>query len=156
MTIRRAGERDLARITELLYQVQKVHSDGRPDLFVAGAKKYDEEALRQILRDDQRPVFVAVDEADWVMGYAFCIYEQTLPGGSLKPIKSLYIDDLCVDEALRGRGIGRALYDHVVSAAQKSGCYHITLNVWNLNEKARRFYERCGLKPLKTVMEQVL
>ena len=74
----------------------------------------------------------------------------------MKPMKSLYIDDLCVDEAMRGRHIGRALYEHVVSEAKKSGCYHITLNVWSLNEKAQRFYEKCGLKPLKTVMEQVL
>ena len=156
MEIRRAEERDAARITELLYQVQKVHSDGRPDLFVAGAKKYGPAALGEILRDDNRPVFVAVDEEDLVLGYAFCMYEQTPPGGSMKPMKSLYIDDLCVDEAMRGRHIGRALYEHVVSEAKKSGCYHITLNVWSLNEKAQRFYEKCGLKPLKTVMEQVL
>ena len=156
MEIRRAEERDAARITELLYQVQKVHSDGRPDLFVAGAKKYGPAALGEILRDDNRPVFVAVDEEDLVLGYAFCIYEQTPPGGSMKPMKSLYIDDLCVDETMRGKHIGRLLYNAALDYAREHGCYNLTLNVWSCNESAMKFYESCGLKPQKVGMEVIL
>ena len=155
MKIRRAEEKDIGRIGTLLYQVQKVHADARPDLFCQGGKKYDDEALRGLLRDDQRPIFVAVDESDRVLGYAFCIYEE--PGkGSRHDVKTLYIDDLCVDEACRGQHIGSALYAYVVETARENGCYRITLNVWCLNEPAMRFYQKCGLSPLKVMMEKVL
>ena len=156
MLIRRAEEKDIDRINELLYQVHKVHSDGRPDIFTPGTKKYTSEELIEILKDDMRPVYVVVDEKDYVMGYAFCIYEEVKNCGGLADMKSLYIDDLCVDECCRGKSIGTALYEHVVEEAKKSECYRITLNVWCLNESAMRFYKKCGLQPLKIVMEQVL
>ena len=71
-------------------------------------------------------------------------------------IKTLYIDDLCVDETLRGQHIGRALYDAAVAYAKAHGCYNLTLNVWTGNEAARRFYESCGFKPRKTCMDYAL
>ena len=40
VNIRRAEEKDIPQIEELLYQVHKVHSDKRPDLFIPGSKKY--------------------------------------------------------------------------------------------------------------------
>lgn len=156
MKIRRAEEKDCERITELLYQVQKVHSDGRPDLFTPGAKKYTETELMEIIQDDLRPVFVAADEADRVLGYAFCIYEEIKDSGNSPDRRMLYIDDLCVDESIRGQHIGFRLYEYVKEEAKANGCYHITLNVWNLNEPAQKFYERVGLKPLKTMMEMIL
>ena len=71
-------------------------------------------------------------------------------------IKTIYIDDLCVDENLRGQHIGRALYDSVLAFAREQGCYNVTLNVWCCNEKAMKFYEACGLKPQKIGMEVIL
>ena len=67
--------------------------------------------------------------------------------------KTLYLDDLCVDETLRGRHIGQALYRYVLDVARENGCDAVTLNVWCLNEGAVRFYEKCGMTPLKVVME---
>ena len=90
------------------------------------------------------------------MGYAFCIYEEVPEGGSMRPMKSLYIDDLCVDEACRGQHIGTALYRHVLDFARASGCYNVTLNVWSLNESAMKFYQAQGLKPQKVGMEVLL
>ena len=71
-------------------------------------------------------------------------------------MKTLYIDDLCVDEATRGRGVGRSLFDHVLAYAREAGCHDVTLNVWELNPGARAFYERMGMRPLKTCMETLL
>lgn len=156
MQIRRAREQDIPGLGRLLYQVQDVHAKGRPDLFRAGGKKYTDEELLTIIRDDERPIFVAVDETEKVLGYAFCIYEVQGDTPSVVGRKILYIDDLCVDEACRGVHIGKALYAHVVETARAAGCYHITLNVWQLNESALHFYEACGLLPLKTMMEFVL
>jgi len=155
-TVRRAREKDIPAILRLLVQVDMVHHNARPDLFKGPATKYDEEELRGILRDECTPVFVCTDEQEKVQGYAFCIVRQLQDDHVLTPIKTLYIDDLCVDEALRGRHVGRTLYDHVVAYARQIGCYNLTLNVWACNPAAMRFYERCGLVPQKVGMETIL
>ncbi len=156
MVIRRAEQKDMAGINRLLRQVLMVHHNGRPDLFQANAKKYTDEELSELLRDDSRPVFVGVDEADNVMGYAFCIFQQHVNDNILTDIKTLYIDDLCVDETIRGQHIGSSLYEYVLEFARKSGCYNVTLNVWSCNESAKKFYEACGLVPQKIGMEKIL
>lgn len=156
MNIRRAQEKDAAGINRLLFQVLTVHHNGRPDLFKGDCKKYTDEELAAIIQDDSRPIFVAAEEDGKILGYAFCIFEQHLNSNILTDIKTLYIDDLCVDETLRGRHIGRQIYDAVLDFAKKSGCYNVTLNVWSLNTAAMKFYESCGLKPQKIGMETIL
>lgn len=156
MKIRRAKEQDMEGINKLLLQVCLVHHKGRPDLFKYGAKKYTDEELKGIIEDDLRPIFVAVDEQENVLGYAFCVFQQHLNDNILTDIKTLYIDDLCVDETLRGQHIGKRLYEAVVAFAKAENCYNVTLNVWSLNESATKFYQSCGLKPQKVGMETIL
>lgn len=156
MNIRRAEERDIAGINALLYQVHRIHAEGRPDIFRLGNKKYNDEELCAILACDTTPIFVAVDHREKVLGYAFCIYQETKDNPSLCDRKTVYIDDLCVDATERGQHIGTALYDYVKEEAKREGCSAVTLNVWCLNTGAMRFYEKCGMKPLKVVMEDTL
>lgn len=157
MEIRRAQERDMDGIGRLLMQVLMVHHKGRPDLFQGNnRKKYTDEQLKAILHDDRTPVLAAVDDQNQVLGYAFCIFKQYLNDNILTDIKTLYIDDLCVDETLRGQHIGRQLYEAVLDYARANGCYNVTLNVWACNEAAVKFYEKCGLKPQKIGMETIL
>ena len=157
MFIRRAENKDMADINRLLFQVAEVHHKGRPDLFKAAAKKYTDEELLAIIADDSTPIFVAVNDEDTsVWGYCFCIFQQHLGSGVLTDIKTLYIDDLCVDENIRGQHIGSKLYEYVKDFAKKSGCYNLTLNVWSLNAGAQKFYEACGMKPQKVGMETIL
>ncbi len=156
MLIRRAENIDIPKINDLLRQVCLVHHNGRPDLFKYGAQKYADEELIQIISDDEKPVFVAVDEENKVLGYAFCIFERHINDNILTDVKTLYIDDLCVDKSFRGKHIGKQLYDYAVSFAKENGCYNLTLNVWNCNDSAMKFYEKCGLKPQKTHLETIL
>ncbi len=156
MNIRRAENKDMSGINKLLLQVLMVHHNGRPDIFKPNAKKYTDAELADILADDTKPVFVAVDEQENVLGYAFCVFQQHLNNNILTDIKTLYIDDLCVDEEKRGMHIGTALYGYVLDFAKESGCYNVTLNVWSCNESAMKFYEKCGLMPQKVGMEKVL
>ena len=153
--IRRAEEKDIGKIEDLLSQVCLVHHKGRPDIFKVG-RKYSEEELRGILNDESRPILVCVDENDGVMGYCFCIYQQHENNSVLTNVKTLYIDDLCVDEDLRGKHIGKALYEAAVKLARDSGCYNLTLNVWSCNPSAMKFYEAQGLVPQKIAMELIL
>lgn len=156
MYIRRAKKEDMEGINKLLYEVLMVHHNGRPDLFKADAKKYTDEELAAIIADDAKPIFVAVDENDEVLGYAFCIFQQHIGNNILTDVKTLYIDDLCVDETRRGMHIGKQLYEYVLAFAKAQGCYNVTLNVWACNESAMRFYEKCGLVPQKIGMEKIL
>ena len=147
--VRRAEESDIEMISKLLYEVHQVHSDVRPDLFQAGMKKYDEDELRSILADGSRPVFVAEGQGR-VLGHVFCIERQNTK------VRTLYIDDLCVEETARGSHIGRCLYEYVLEYARKCRYYNVTLNVWADNTSAVRFYEKLGLKIQTIGMEQIL
>ena len=155
MQVRFAQEKDLPRIHTLLEQVNLVHHQGRPDLFKLG-RKYTDEQLLAIMEDRGRPILVAADETDQVLGYAFCIFQQHVDDNIMTDIRTLYIDDLCVDETLRGRHIGKTLYDAVLAFAREQGCYNVTLNVWSCNPSAMKFYEAQGLKPQKVGMEVIL
>ncbi len=154
-TVRRAEERDIPAIMELLRQVNRVHYEGRPDLFKP-ATKYTEEELRTILGGAQTPVFVCADGDGRVLGHGFCVLQRPENTRLLHDRLTLYIDDICVDEAARGRHVGKAIYEHIVAFARQCGCYNITLNVWSCNPGARRFYENLGLVPYKTCMEMLL
>lgn len=156
MEIRRAKLEDLEGINKLLRQVLMVHHNGRPDLFKANVKKYNDDELIEIIKDDQRPIFVGVDENNIVLGYAFCVYQQHINDNVLTDIKTLYIDDICVDEEVRGKHVGKRIYEHVISFAKENGFYNVTLNVWSLNPGAIKFYESLGLKPYKVGMETIL
>ena len=155
LLIRRAVPSDAAEINRLLFQVNAVHHDIRPDLFKAGGKKYTDAQLEQLIKDDERPIFVAVRDGE-ILGYAFCIFQRHERDNILTDIKTLYIDDLCVDEPARGAHVGTALYRFVTDFAKRSGCYNVTLNVWAGNDSAKVFYEKCGLKPQKYGMETIL
>ena len=154
MQIRRATLTDIDGINKLLYEVHKVHSDKRPDLFKIGSKKYTNEELAKIIVDDNRPIFVYVDNDD-ILGYAFCVFIKN-NSNSLTDILTLYIDDLCVDENARGKKVGTSLYNYVLQFAKDAGCYNVTLNVWACNNSALKFYEKCGLSVQKIGLEKIL
>ena len=139
----------------LLRQVGEVHHQIRPDLFRAGAQKYDLQDLQTLLEDPSRPILIAESQGR-VMGYAFCILQEIKDDPVLRDRKVLYIDDLCVDENCRSQSIGRQLYESVCGYAKKWHCDAVTLNVWCGNDSAMGFYEKMGLKPQKIGMEFVL
>lgn len=127
MNIRRANEKDIPRLIELLGQVLQIHADIRPDIFIAGTTKYTNEELSEMIKDDTNPIYVAADE-----------------------------NDVCVDASARGQHIGEALFEYVKSEAKRLGCYEVTLNVWTGNTSAEKFYEKMGLKTKERQMEYIL
>lgn len=156
MVIRRAKERDIPVIGRLLEEVELVHHRGRPDLFKNGGRKYDDAELEKILADDTRPVFVYDDDAEGVLGYAFCVLQDHAGDNVMTPIRTLYVDDICVFERFRGRGVGRAVYEYIREYAKSAGCHNVTLNVWECNPGAKTFYEKMGLAPYKYGMEEII
>ena len=156
MIIRNACPKDIGRLIDLLHEVLEIHAKIRPDIFVSGTTKYTAEELEDILKDNDRPIYVASDDSDRVIGYAFCQIKDSSASPNMVPFKSIFIDDLCVDSSCRGQHIGEKLFDHVKEEAKKLGCYEITLNVWTGNESAERFYEKLGMKTKERQMELIL
>ena len=156
MNIRRAGEKDIPRLIELLQQVLDIHAKIRPDIFISGTTKYTDDELLQMIKDDTNPIYVAVDEKDLCMGYAFCQLREQPFSNNMVPFTSLFIDDLCVDQNLRGQHIGESLFEFVKAEAKRLGCYEVTLNVWAGNTSAEHFYEKMGMKTKERQMEYIL
>ena len=152
--IRRAEKKDIPGIISLLHQVNMVHHVLRPDLFKPYTTKYNEQELEALIGDDNKPIFV-FDNGE-VLGHAFCMITEVKGDKLLQDIKTLYIDDICVDENARGKHIGKALYEYVRDYAQSIGCNNITLNVWDGNDAALSFYRNMGMKVQKTTMEVIL
>lgn len=156
MNIRKAEEKDIPRIIELLGQVLQIHADIRPDIFIPGTTKYTVCELRELLKNEAKPVYVAVNEADVCLGYAFCQLKEQPFSNNMIQFRSLFIDDLCIDKHARGQHIGECLFEYVKQEAKKLGCYEVTLNVWTGNTPAEKFYEKMGMKTKERQMEYIL
>lgn len=154
--IRRAETKDIPGILRLLLQVDMVHHKKRPDIFKGPATKYSAEQLREIIKDEATPVFVRVDEEGNVLGHAFCIEKQVLNDNVLTDIRTLYIDDICVEETARGQQVGESLFRYVMDFAKAKDFYNVTLNVWSCNPGAIQFYEKMGMVPQKIGMETII
>ena len=154
MMIRKSNKEDIKRIIDLLHQVNMVHHVLRPDLFKPHTTKYSEQELAALLKDENKPI--CVDDDGAVLGYAFCQVSEIKDNQLLEDIKTLYIDDICVDEHARGKHVGKALYEYVRDYARSIGCNNITLNVWEGNDPAWHFYKDMGMKVQKTTMEIIL
>ena len=152
MTIRQAAKSHIPGLIRLLRQVGSVHHEIRPDIFRAGAIKYTEKDLENLLKDENKPIFVAVEDEN-VLGYCFCQVETIRGSTVLTDRVEIYIDDLCVEENARRQGIAKALYAHVRTWAKEMGCAFVTLNVWEGNDAAMEFYKSMGMTPRKITME---
>lgn len=155
MEITRAKSEDREQILELLNQVLEIHHNIRPDIFMPGKTKYTNEMLDRMFRDDNNPVYVA-KENDNILGYAFCELHEVPFSTTMVPHKSLFIDDLCVDQNIRSKGVGKALFEHVKSEARRLGCYEVTLNVWEGNDNAINFYKKMNMQVKEYQMEYIL
>ncbi len=154
--IRRAVDKDIPRLHELLGQVLQIHAEIRPDIFISGTTKYTDEELREMIRNEEKPIYVAADEQDVCVGYAFCQLRQQPFSNNMVPFQSLFIDDLCVDEKMRGQHVGESLFAFAKEEAKRLGCYEVTLNVWEGNTSAEKFYEKMGMKTKERQMEYIL
>lgn len=156
MKIRKAENKDIQKVNQLLGEVLELHAELRPDIFIPGTTKYTNEELKSIFENESTPVFVAVDDTDEVLGYVFCIIKSQPFSTNMKDFKTCYIDDLCVDKKHQKQHIGKQLYEYTLAYAKEIGCYDVTLNVWEGNDNARAFYEKMGMFVKETQMEIIL
>ena len=152
--IRKAELKDIEAIGRILCQVNDVHAKGRPDIFIEGKRKFNDEELKEILSNDELEFYVY--EEDEVCAYA-CIEMHEYPKSENRHArKEIYVEDLCVDEKYRHQGIATKLLDYISELGKQRGCDALTLNVWACNKGAEAFYKIYGMQPFKTVMEKKL
>ncbi len=152
MEIRKAEKKNIKKIMDLLNQILEIHAEIRPDIFIGGTSKYTREQLKKIIKNPATPIYVALDGEELV-GHVFCAFTEYPETNDTYGYKSVHIDDFCVDENYRGKGVGRALFEHVKAQAEYNGCREITLNVWKGNAGAEKFYDAIGFKPRYTFLE---
>jgi GNAT superfamily N-acetyltransferase len=73
---------------------------------------------------------------------AYAIYFFTF--STMVGKRGLWLEDLFVDPAFRGHGLGRALMAHLAEVAMKHDCGRFEWIVLDWNDAAMRFYERLG------------
>ena len=153
MTIRMARYADIPALQDLLQQILTVHHQARPDLFKPSGSKYTDQELKDLMNNPQTPIYVYENEAGQLLGHLFMTIKQSDNHGALKPVRTLFIEDLCVNSQARGQRIGDQLFAFAKAYAKEIDCYNLTLNVWNANSGALRFYERQGMQAQETTME---
>lgn len=155
MEITFAQKEDLGRILELLLQVNKTHHEARPDLYDGPTTKYSYDELIHMLDDPDRPIFVAKED-DLVLGYLMAQSKYYERLRHKHPIKTFYIDDLCVDVNSRGMHVGQSLYAYAKNYAITRGFHNITLHVYGFNLDAINFYQKMGLQTQYLCLEEVI
>ncbi|MGT2950505.1 GNAT family N-acetyltransferase [Streptococcus cuniculi] len=152
--IRPATVADIPALNDLLQEILSVHHEVRPDLFKARGQKFSALELEELLHNPSKPIFVYELEGQ-VVGHLFCeLVEED--HAVLQKVKTLFIDDLCVKQGVRGQSIGKQLYEYALDFAKEKGCYNVTLDVWNDNQAALAFYQRLGMTQQKLRMETLL
>ncbi len=144
--IRESKKEDSPAVYSLLRVIAELHKTGRPDIFVDLVSKYTLDEVGARLSQNDSGVFVAEYQSN-VVGYVFCEVKTEGSG------KTLYIDDLCVDQSVRRMGIGRMLIDKAAEYAKQKNCCRLMLNVWEFNKSAVEFYENYGFETRSRHME---
>lgn len=151
MTIRPATVADQVALAELNIVVQQMHHDVAPEWFKPPELPAIIDFFRETLRSDALRTFVAEVDGG-VRGYALARIQQRpetpLTYGGLV----VELDQISVDPAYRGMGLGRQLIDEVRSLATDVGATRLQLSVWEFNRHAREVFERAGFSATMTRM----
>jgi ribosomal protein S18 acetylase RimI-like enzyme len=151
MEIRTANIMDIEKILHLEKQIIELHMNARPDWF-GGKSPLNHDFIKSIIEGDNGIIFVAETENE-IIGYCFASIHEIKNHDVFHDMKYVEIDDLCVDEKCRQKGIGRKLFEKVKIFAKEREAKIIELSVWEFNQNAIKFYENLGMKTRINKME---
>lgn len=156
MNIRRATVEDATLVATLNLAVHEVHVAARPDRFKPLAVTDEFVALtRERLEDENTHIFIG--EVDGVAAaYALVMHYLRPEDAFSYAVNLVYIDAMSVNPEHRSKGYGEQLMNHIVEFARSVGAQRVILSVWDFNQRAIAFYERCGFKDYEHRMEVLL
>ena len=100
------------------------------------------EHLQVFRRYPSYRIFVALIDDAVVGTYELLIMDNLAKRGR----KSGVVEDVAVDPAYQGRGIGRAMMEHAREQCRQAGCYKFVLSSNLRREDAHRFYDALGFE----------
>ena len=151
MNVRNAQIEDVNKISELMLQVAKIHSNARKDIFKE--KSIEEIKTEFNNRINNKENILVAEENNNIYGVVVYKIKEVKEHINLKDRTTLYIDELVVDEKARKMGIGKNLFSEVKRIAKEKNYDAVELNCWNFNESAIQFYEKCGMNIQRLIME---
>ncbi len=131
---------DRPDVNRLARQVHELHVGWRPDLFLMPDELFPEELFSELVKN--RELYVAKLDGS-VVGFVL-VRIRTSEGVGKVTRKIMLIDQLCVEEALRGHGIGTQMMEEIRILAKAFGCTDLQLGVYPQNDAAVSFYQKCG------------
>jgi ribosomal protein S18 acetylase RimI-like enzyme len=151
VTIEPATASDLKPVGRLFAEENRFHAGLLPGRFQVAEPIMTREWFNAVLSSPVQTLFVA-RAAGQVVGLLL-LQEMTNPDDEIyRPRRYLYVDELMVAGAFRGRGIGRQLMEAAEGRAQELGIEEIELNVWERNLGAIAFYEHLGYTTVRRRM----
>lgn len=152
MRIRDMRIEDYNEVDRLMAQVHKIHVEGRPDLYIDVEHIYSVNQFAEMVENEDM-ISVIAEKEERVVGICFVSMRAKT---CMVKRRTAYMEDLCVDESHRGKGIGKELFKYARNRAKEMGAERLDLMVWDFNEDARMFYEKMGLTPQRYIYETKL
>ncbi len=131
ITIRRAVESDCPRLLELVKELALYEK--APEEVTVTLEHFTKSGF------GDQPVWWAfvAEENGVVQGFAlYYIRYSTWKG------QRMYLEDILVTEAMRGKGLGKLLFDRLIEEAKEKGYNGIVWQVLEWNEPAINFYKK--------------
>ncbi len=133
---------DREGVLRLKRQVHSLHISWRPDIYWDDPDLYPEAHYQEDIQS--RQLYVAKLGGALVGYVRLMIRRQDGPGSV--PQKVLLLEEICVEEALRGQGIGTEMVGDVQALARAFGCDGMRIGVYPQNDGAVAFYQKCGFQ----------
>ncbi len=148
--IREADKNDYDIIHHIQKQVHELHTKERPDHYKMADTTLDREYFNSLIDGEYTRVFLLEDEQP--IAYSILTIKNTAERPILVPRKVVYMDDFGVDQAYRGKGMGKFFFGKIVEFAKRMEADSLELGVWEFNEDAIKFYESMNLKTKTRLM----
>jgi len=129
--IRRGTQEDLPRVLELIKELALYEK--MPDEVEVTLSEMENWGFGK----DKIYDFFVAEEGKQILGIAIYYYKYSTWKG-----KCLFLEDLIVTEAQRGRGLGKLLFDEVVKTAAEQKVRRLEWQVLEWNEPAINFYKK--------------
>ena len=145
ITIRPMTDADASTLVSLNADVQAIHAAALPWRFKPPGAWTAADAQALLARPN---TFAFIAEADGApAGYVVAEVIRHPETGRHHAHAMIYVHEISVREALRRRGVGRALMDAVTAYGKAGGIDRVALDTWSFNEGALQFFRSYGLTP---------
>lgn len=148
MHIRNMTKQDYVVVNEIMKEVHEIHVKNRPDLYVDIENPCLWETFVKDIENEN--IISILAENEEVLGICFVSFREKT---CMVNQRTAYMDDLCVRERWRGKGIGTKLFQCAKEEAKKKGAERLDLMVWEFNKNAFAFYKKMNMHVQRSIME---